>query len=208
MRLRLEIDIKRHSKCNRLYLKRRALLGLCRALLSVYTQRSPTYIWSVSSEAVPQKSWCNRFLSVCMVLLGVTLKRALHSPKRAIYTFRNRDVIDFAESELLRGWRGLFWEYVGLSWVCLACKHVCRALWRERTALMGVCTALSYMCNALLCEHNHPGAWQLKVIVGEVCCSVLQCVAVCCSVLQCVAVCCSVLQCVVLCCSVYWGQQN
>ena len=29
----------------------------------------------------------------------------------------------------------------------------------------------------------------------EVCCSVLQCVAVCCSVLQCVAVCCSVLSC-------------
>jgi len=28
----------------------------------------------------------------------------------------------------------------------------------------------------------------------ELCCSVLQCVAVCCSVLQCVAVCCSVLQ--------------
>jgi len=28
---------------------------------------------------------------------------------------------------------------------------------------------------------------------NEVCCSVLQCVAVCCSVLQCAAVCCSVL---------------
>ena len=35
----------------------------------------------------------------------------------------------------------------------------------------------------------------------EVCCSVLQCVAVCCSVLQCFAVCCSVLQCFAVCCS-------
>jgi len=35
----------------------------------------------------------------------------------------------------------------------------------------------------------------------EVCCSVLQCVAVCCSVLQCSAVCCSVLQCVAAWCS-------
>ena len=46
--------------------------------------------------------------------------------------------------------------------------------------------------------------------MDEVCCNVLQCVAVCCSVLQCVAECCSVLQCVALrvftvagrCCSV------
>ena len=37
------------------------------------------------------------------------------------------------------------------------------------------------------------------VVAGNVCCSVLQCVAVCCSVLQCVAVCCSVLQCVAVC---------
>ena len=38
----------------------------------------------------------------------------------------------------------------------------------------------------------------------QVCCSVLQCVAVCCSVMQCVLqyVCCSVLQCVAVCCSV------
>jgi len=34
------------------------------------------------------------------------------------------------------------------------------------------------------------------IVLSNVCCSVLQCVAVCCSVLQCVAVCCSVLQCV------------
>jgi len=37
--------------------------------------------------------------------------------------------------------------------------------------------------------------------VNEVCCSVLQRVAVCCSVLQCVAVCCSILQCVAVCCN-------
>ena len=44
----------------------------------------------------------------------------------------------------------------------------------------------------------------VKLLFAQVCCSVLQCVAVCCSVfqrvvssvLQCVAVCCSVLQCV------------
>ena len=34
-----------------------------------------------------------------------------------------------------------------------------------------------------------------SVYVWNVCCSVLQWVAVCCSVLQCVAVCCSVLRC-------------
>jgi len=39
------------------------------------------------------------------------------------------------------------------------------------------------------------------ICANEVCCSVLQCVAVCCSVLQCVAVCCSVLQCAAVCCS-------
>jgi len=38
--------------------------------------------------------------------------------------------------------------------------------------------------------------------LGELCCIVLQCVAVYCSVLQRVAVCCSVLQCVAVCCSV------
>jgi len=36
------------------------------------------------------------------------------------------------------------------------------------------------------------------LVIPEVCCSVLQCVAVCCSVLQCVSACCSVLQCVAL----------
>ena len=39
-------------------------------------------------------------------------------------------------------------------------------------------------------------------VLQDLCCSVLQCVAVCCSVLQCVAVCCSVLQCAAVCCSV------
>jgi len=36
----------------------------------------------------------------------------------------------------------------------------------------------------------------------NMCCRVLQCVAVCCGMLQCVAACCSVLQCVAVCCSV------
>jgi len=43
--------------------------------------------------------------------------------------------------------------------------------------------------------------WVERGYRRQVCCIVLQCVAVCCSVLQCVAVCCSVLQCVALCCS-------
>ena len=42
----------------------------------------------------------------------------------------------------------------------------------------------------------------MNLAIGDICCSVLQCVVVCCSVLQCVAVCCSVLQCVAVCCSV------
>jgi len=54
---------------------------------------------------------------------------------------------------------------------------------------------------------------EVSSLVGAVCCSVLQCVAVCCRkgdaghaddahtrVLQCVAVCCNVLQCVAVCC--------
>ena len=56
-------------------------------------------------------------------------------------------------------------------------------------------------CVAVCCRVMHYVA---------VCCSVLQCLrqvtykcAVCCSVLQCVAVCCIVLQCVAVCCSVY-----
>ena len=57
-------------------------------------------------------------------------------------------------------------------------------------------------------QHTHACVWSensLKTTLccsREMCCSVLQCVAVCCSVLQCVIVCCSVLQCVAACCSV------
>ena len=43
---------------------------------------------------------------------------------------------------------------------------------------------------------------------GDVCCSVLQCVAVCDSALQFVAVRCSVLQCVAVCCSVFETQRS
>ena len=39
-------------------------------------------------------------------------------------------------------------------------------------------------------------------LLGMLCCSVLQRVAMCCSVLQCVAACCSVMQCVAVCSSV------
>jgi len=63
-------------------------------------------------------------------------------------------------------------------------------------------------CSVLQCV----AVWYSVVLCVAVCCSVLQCVAVCCRVLQCVAmwcsvvqcgaVCCSVLQCVAVCCSV------
>jgi len=45
-------------------------------------------------------------------------------------------------------------------------------------------------------------ARKLACIMLQVCCSILQCVAVCYCVLQCVAACCSMLQCVAVCCSV------
>jgi len=52
------------------------------------------------------------------------------------------------------------------------------------------CSVLQYVavCYTALCRSG-----------SQVCCGVLQCVAVCCSVLQCVAVCCSVLRCVAVC---------
>ena len=46
---------------------------------------------------------------------------------------------------------------------------------------------------------NEPQSQKVHGVLN-LCCSVLQCVAVCCSVLQCVAVRCSALQCVVVCC--------
>ena len=48
-------------------------------------------------------------------------------------------------------------------------------------------------------QYNWDAIGQLEQ-VNNVCCSVLQCVAMCCSVLQCGAVCCSVLQSVAECC--------
>ena len=48
----------------------------------------------------------------------------------------------------------------------------------------------------------HCSVQQLYWRVLQMCCSVLQCIAVCCSVLQFVVVRCSVLQCVAVCCSV------
>jgi len=61
----------------------------------------------------------------------------------------------------------------------------------------------SYMCERTrlcVCDMTYPH--HFSRFLEELCCCVLQCVAVCCSVLQCVAVCCSVLQCVAVCCSV------
>ena len=65
------------------------------------------------------------------------------------------------------------------GWGCAACSNCCHA--GQTARIQGV----------LLCS-----------CIYDMCCSVLQCVAVCCSVLQCVAACCSVLQCDAVCCSV------
>jgi len=66
------------------------------------------------------------------------------------------------------------------------------------------CTVLQY--TAMHCIVLHHTTPHLPTCRGDVCCNMLQCIAVCCSVLQCVAVCCSVLQhvlgtCVATCCS-------
>ena len=74
---------------------------------------------------------------------------------------------------------------------CLAVR--CRAL---------PCVAVCYIvlpCVAVRCRARLRTDKHLTI---DLCCSVLQCVAVCCRVVQCVAVCCSVLQCVAVCCNV------
>ena len=69
----------------------------------------------------------------------------------------------------------------------------------EHTILQSIDVLTHYICNALqhtvTCCNTGSGA-------HEVCCRVLQCVAVRCSALQCVAMWCSVLQCVAVCRSV------
>ena len=69
--------------------------------------------------------------------------------------------------------RGVLQRGAAMQYRVLQCAAVCRS----------VCMRA--------CEGEHGS--------GEVCCRVLQCVAVCCSVLQCVAVCGSVVQCVAVC---------
>jgi len=53
----------------------------------------------------------------------------------------------------------------------------------------------------ILGDYVYQYTYNVCFLAWDVCCSVLQCVAVCCSVLQCVAVCCSVLQCVAVRCN-------
>jgi len=77
------------------------------------------------------------------------------------------------------------------------------------------CVAVCYMlwnvccsvlqCVAVCCNMLQcRSLWCSMLKYGAVWCGMMQCVAVCCSVLQCVAVCCSVLQCVAV--SKRWGQ--
>ena len=70
--------------------------------------------------------------------------------------------------------------------------HLCSVWYASRACTRNLCCSV-LQCVAMCCD---------VLQCFAVCCSVLQCVAVCCSVLQCVAVCCSVLECVAVCWSV------
>ena len=66
------------------------------------------------------------------------------------------------------------------------------------------CNALQYV--AVCCQDSLKQLLLQRLVKGsknDVCCSLLQCVAVSCSVLQRVAVCCSLLQSVAVCCSLW-----
>jgi len=79
----------------------------------------------------------------------------------------------------------------------------CVAVCCSALQCVAVCYLLPYegICKKTL-EEGKCAAACYSVI--QMCCSVLQCVAVCCSVLQCIAVCCSVLQWVAVCCLLFY----
>jgi len=79
----------------------------------------------------------------------------------------------------------------------LGCKVIIYFSWEVRCSVVqcGIvwCDVVQYVAEVALCElHINVLVYMVTIefFVPEVCCSVLQCVAVCCSVLQCVAVCC------------------
>jgi len=63
---------------------------------------------------------------------------------------------------------------------------------------VAVCCSVLHMYECIYSVH----ITDTDIHFSDMCCSVLQCVAVCCSVLQCVTVCYSVVQCGAVCCSV------
>ena len=96
-------------------------------------------------------------------------------------------------------------QCVAMCWGVLQCVAVCcSAVCCSELQCVAVCWGV-LQCDTVCCI-VFPDAFVVlhfhvqQIFKRQVCCSVLQCVAVCCSVLQCVAVCCSMLQCVVVCC--------
>jgi len=87
---------------------------------------------------------------------------------------------------------------VGCHWLCNSHRHVrvLRCVAVSRSVLQ--CKQTLTECH-VECHWFCGSYWHLH---EQVCCSVLQCVAVRCSVLQCVAMCCRVLLCVAVCCRV------
>jgi len=85
---------------------------------------------------------------------------------------------------------------------------VCCSVLRCAAVCCSVLQCVAVWCSVL--QWNHSAllrSWRAREDLGrhlnevEICCSMLQCVAVCCTVLRCGAVCCSVLHCAALCCS-------
>jgi len=89
-----------------------------------------------------------------------------------------------------------------------------RAVWTIHVPHMNeVCH--THVCVIMHCTHEHAGLYekvtsrtwmshvtQLQTPEQNLCCRVLECVAMCCRVLPCVAVCCRVLPCAAVCCRV------
>jgi len=123
------------------------------------------------------------------------------------YQIGSRDYVSVASKKkenknYIRSWRMWCVRKIGSPCTCEHIATYCITL-KYTEAHLHAC-AWRFLC---FMKHTHACVWSensLKTTLccsREMCCSVLQCVAVCYSVLQCVAVCCSVLQRVAVCCS-------